>query len=115
AELALDGMGAGQDIARRLLAQHHAAGAVRDEEGRVGLAAADPLDRHGGSAELRVEIGVEVLRRELGDTRLHGAAAQAASAATFQVQNAAPSASRLLLSTIWCTSSAPSTSRAWRA
>ena len=38
-----EGVGAAQDRAVRLLAQDPAAGAMRDEVGRVGLAAGDPL------------------------------------------------------------------------
>ena len=48
---AIDGMGAAQDRAGRLLAQHQPARAVIDEIGRVGLAAADDLQPHLALAE----------------------------------------------------------------
>jgi hypothetical protein len=68
-ELAVDGMGGGQDLARRLLAQHETAVVEGDEEGRVRLPARDAGQPHGAAqarqrlAEEGVKAGRVKLRR----------------------------------------------------
>src|SRR5215469_2529617 len=101
----------GQELSRRLLAQHQAAVIVRDEESGVRLSAGDPFDVQctfqtgdGGPEERIQSIWVEASRIRV-DKVAH-------DVATGQVQNAVSSLSRKRLSTIWWTSSAPSTRRA---
>jgi len=107
AVLAVDRVGAAQDRPVGLLAQHHVAAAVGDEVGRVRLPARDPIEReHLRRTEPVVE---EALQRLGGEIHL------AAHAPTSHFQKSRPSFSTLRCSTILCTSSAPSTSRACRA
>jgi hypothetical protein len=121
AVLAVDRVRGGQEVARRLLAQHHRAIVVVDDERRVGLAAADAREAHlaGEPGQRAAQERVEPRRVEAGRARdlggAHALADRFGRSRRFQSKNASASSARWRAITIRCTSEAPSTSRAWRA
>jgi len=105
---AVDGMGTAQNLAIGLLAQHHAAPVPANDIGGVRLASGNPLQLQSSRPQ---PIGEEARQPPRVEIRR----AHAPAPATGHCQKSRPSAVSSRFSTMRCTSSAPSTNRAWRA